>query len=51
MVMPVLGQIKVARSGLDRFMLRRFEKVNEEELMATTSNLLKLIRALGPLKV
>jgi len=44
-VEPVFRQIKGAR-GLDRFRIRRLEKVNREwALMATTHNLLILFRA------
>jgi IS5 family transposase len=44
-VEPVFGQIKGARR-LDRFRLRGLEKVNGEwALMATTHNILKLLRA------
>ena len=44
-VEPVFGQIKGAR-GHDRFRLRGLEKVNGEwALIATTHNLLRLLRA------
>jgi len=44
-VKPVFGQIKGAR-GLDQFRLRGLEQVNSERtLMATTRNILKLLRA------